>query len=95
MKGKIEIIIKNNSITIDGDLEDESPSGKLMIFDALADTLELDEQERRIIGIAIYGGGVDVMMENPGAKIKVPLEIIGAIKEFKRRRMDNNETDAL
>lgn len=95
MKGKIEIVIKNHSVTIDGDLEDVSQSGKLMVFDALADTLELNEQERRIIGVAIYGGGVDVLMENPGAKIKVPVEIMGVIKEFKRRRMNNNETDAL
>lgn len=95
MKGKIKIVIKNNSVTIDGNLEDESTSGKLMIFDALADTLELDERERRIIGVSVYGGGVDVLMENPGAKIKIPNEIMGVIKEFKRKRMNNNETDAL
>jgi hypothetical protein len=95
MKGKIEIVVKNHSVTIDGDLEDVSQSGKLMVFDALADTLELDERERRIIGIAIYGGGVDVLMENPGAKIKIPREMTDVIKEFKRRRMNKNETDAL
>ena len=93
MKGKLEIIAHNSiQLTIKGDIGEPSETDKVIIFDCLANALELTEEERQLIGVIIYGGGV-VALGGPQAQIvKFDNEMLGMLRKIKEKQ---NETDAL
>lgn len=96
MKGKIEILIKNsNTITIMGDVDELDGTGKLMVFEALRDALELDEIDRKIIGTVIYAGGIEAMGGPVAQTVRIPREMLAVIDIMKKKKEKQNETDAL
>lgn len=94
MKGKLEIIAPNShTVTIMGDLGDIDGADKLVIFNCLAEALELDEIDRKLIGVVIYGGGIEALGGPKAQTVRIASEMLAAAEAIKRRKSGSEPLD--
>ena len=87
MKGKLEIIALNSqTVTICGDLGEIDGADKLGIFNCLAEALELDEIDRKLIGVVIYGGGIEALGGPKAQTLRIASEMLDAVERIKKKK---------
>ena len=96
MKGKIEIMFPDDhSIIIKGNYDNVDDTDKVIIFDRLAQALDLTMEDRLLIGVVIAGGGISAFGGPPSRSFRISSELMNMVEKIKNRKEENNETDAL
>ena len=84
MRGKLEIIVPDsNTVTIKGDLGELDLADKVILFNCLAEAIELDEEDRHMIGVVIAGGGIEALGGPPSTRIELASELFDAAEWLK------------
>ena len=87
MKGKIEIILRDScNVTVKGEVNGADECDKVLIFDTLADALELTELERQMVGITIFGGGMAALGGPKANTVRISSEMLGVIDRMKNKK---------
>ena len=97
MKGKIEIgFPDDHTIVIKGDYDSLDETERVIVFDRLAQAMDLTKEDRLLIGIVIAGGGISALGGPPSRSFRIASTLMDAVEAIKNRKeKNNNETDAL
>lgn len=91
MRGKIEINAESTGVVdVDIGMEDVSMLDVLVLFDSLAQSLDLDAEEREFVGAVFCAGGLGAMPGVTMAKVGIPKGIAELIREMKEKQTDDN-----
>ena len=96
MKRKIEISFPDDhTIVIKGDYDGLDEAKRVVIFDRLAQALDLTKEDRFLIGVVIAGGGISALGGPPIRSFHIASTLMDAVERIKNRKENTNETDAL
>ena len=91
MKGKIEINAESTAVVdVYIDMEDVSLLDVLVLFDTLAQSLDLEQDHREFVGAVFCAGGLGAMPGVTMAKVGIPKGIAELIREMKEKQTDDN-----
>lgn len=82
MEGTIKIIADKQSISFDMEMSRISKMDKLIIFDAMAKALSLDEEQRTVIGATIAIGGMGAVIGSEPTMVAMDKELL---RKFRNR----------
>jgi hypothetical protein len=87
MKGKLEIVVPDpHTVTIMGDLGEIDGADKLILFNCLAEALELTQEDRYLIGVVIFGGGIEALGGPKAQTVRIASEMLKAVEAIKNQR---------
>lgn len=96
MKGKIEITFPSDrAIRIRGNYDTLDETMIVILFDKLAEALELTDEDRLLVAVVIAGGGIEALGGPKSQTVRIGSQLMTAVEAIKNRRKNNNETDAL
>lgn len=90
MEGKIEIkVASTNGLDVDVDLSHVSRLDILVLFDTLAQSLDLDEADLKLISFMFAVGGLGALPGVSMERIKVPKDLTSLIREMEKEKDDD------
>jgi len=82
MPGRIVIEVQGpGRLSVDMRVKNISRLDKLFIFDALAESFELDERGRKVIGASIFAGGVKKVLGVSPDTVAIPVEVLDYLEK--------------
>ena len=94
MKGKIEILFPGDrTIVIKGDYDKFDDADAVIIFDRLAQALELTQNDRLLIGVVIAGGGISALGGPPTKSIRIASDLLDIVEKIKGEAFSSDSLD--
>lgn len=90
MEGKIEFVARQGGLDVSCKMNEVSRADILVLFDAMVRCLELEKDERELVGNIILAGGLCNMPGVTVVKAKMPKGLAKFIRKMRENQTDDN-----
>lgn len=88
MEGKIEFVARPGGLEVSCEMDKVSRADILVLFDAMVRCLELEKDERELVGNVISAGGLGNMPGVTVGEVEVPRGLFEFIRKMKEKHDD-------